>query len=52
LQVEKSSVMRIEPATFRLAVMRPTTLGKMVDIKVFEVFALFLKDWHAKDFGN
>jgi hypothetical protein len=30
LQVEKSSVTRFEPATFRLAVMRPTTLGKMV----------------------
>jgi hypothetical protein len=30
LQVKKSSVMRFEPANFRLAVMRPTTLGKMV----------------------
>jgi hypothetical protein len=30
LQVEKSSVTRFEPASFRLAVMRPTTLGKMV----------------------
>jgi hypothetical protein len=30
LQVDESSVTRFEPATFRLAVMRPTTLGKMV----------------------
>jgi hypothetical protein len=29
LQVEKSSVTRFESATSRLAVMRPTTLGKI-----------------------